>query len=332
MTDAAHATAFPAHNVLPLLAFTLDISRVQRLSPTFVRLTLTGPDLAHFGTGGHPLDMRIKVVIPGTVNHFAHLQPDSLLDPADLEGTGAEWYKTWLAHPEDERGWMRTYTVRELRSAGHPGNLTEHPELDIDFVAHPGGKAADWALAAQVGDQLTLIGPNRHLAAPGYGGIEFHPGRARRILLAGDETAAPAICSILEALPESFTGTAFVEVPTASDALPTITKSRVSLTWLPRDEQPHGATAPLGSLLDGAVRSVVAPPPLIDRGTEPDDVDIDTQILWETSPGTETAFYAWLAGEAGVIKQMRRYLVRDVGVDRTQVSFMGYWREGRAEG
>ena len=35
--------------------------------------------------------------------------------------------------------------------------------------------------------------------------------------------------------------------------------------------------------------------------------------------------------EAGVIKDLRRYLVRDVGIDRKQVAFMGYWRQGKAE-
>jgi NADPH-dependent ferric siderophore reductase len=42
-------------------------------------------------------------------------------------------------------------------------------------------------------------------------------------------------------------------------------------------------------------------------------------------------FYAWIAGEAGVVKDLRRYLVRDVGIDRKQVAFMGYWRKGKAE-
>jgi NADPH-dependent ferric siderophore reductase len=82
-------------------------------------------------------------------------------------------------------------------------------------------------------------------------------------------------------------------------------------------------------------------------GPEPEDVDVDQDILWETPARMETAaiaatknpgmpagampFYAWIAGEAGVIKDMRRYLVRDVGIDRKQVAFMGYWRQGKAE-
>jgi len=40
---------------------------------------------------------------------------------------------------------------------------------------------------------------------------------------------------------------------------------------------------------------------------------------------------AWIAGEAGCIKELRRYLVRDAGLDRHDVAFMGYWRTGKAE-
>ena len=49
-------------------------------------------------------------------------------------------------------------------------------------------------------------------------------------------------------------------------------------------------------------------------------------------PAGAMPFYAWIAGEAAVVKDLRRYLVRDVGIDRKQVAFMGYWRHGKAEG
>jgi NADPH-dependent ferric siderophore reductase len=45
----------------------------------------------------------------------------------------------------------------------------------------------------------------------------------------------------------------------------------------------------------------------------------------------ETVLDAWLAGEAGVIRTLRRHLVGERGVDRKAVAFMGYWRKGRAE-
>jgi len=69
------------------------------------------------------------------------------------------------------------------------------------------------------------------------------------------------------------------------------------------------------------------------------DVDVDHDLLWEVpsdnhgGPAQQDApLYAWLAGEAGVIKTLRRHLVSELGIDRKSVAFMGYWRLGRAEG
>ncbi|MGH3705756.1 MAG: SIP domain-containing protein, partial [Agromyces sp.] len=42
--------------------------------------------------------------------------------------------------------------------------------------------------------------------------------------------------------------------------------------------------------------------------------------------------YARLAGEATAITTLRRHLVKEIGVDRRRVAFMGYWKLGRAEG
>jgi NADPH-dependent ferric siderophore reductase len=74
------------------------------------------------------------------------------------------------------------------------------------------------------------------------------------------------------------------------------------------------------------------------RGAEVEEIDVDESILWEvprTAKGgaalKSAPLYAWLAGEAGAIKQLRRHLVAGHGVDRRAVAFMGYWRLGRAE-
>jgi NADPH-dependent ferric siderophore reductase len=41
--------------------------------------------------------------------------------------------------------------------------------------------------------------------------------------------------------------------------------------------------------------------------------------------------YVWLAGEAGVIREPRRLLIVECGLDRRLVAFMGYWCRGRSE-
>lgn len=330
----------PALEGSPQLAFDLTVAARRMVGKNLVRLTLTSPELRHLGVGGPLLDLRVKLIIPpegGGADHFAALRPDAVSDPDAFDG----WYRDWLQVDTAERGWMRTYSVRELRGAGHPGNVGPDPELDLDMVLHleepvvPGrGVAARWAAAAQVGDHVSLLGPNTHLTDPSYGGIEFRPGTARRLLLAGDETALPAICAILESLPESFTGHALIEVPHAEDEQRVPTRSGVELTWLARGDAPHG------TLLDPAVRTLLDERPELCQDCsvgvptttgEFEEVDVDSTILWETAEG-HGPFYAWLAGEAKVITTLRRHLVKELGVDRKQVSFMGYWRQGRAEG
>ena len=346
------AAAARTMNTEPMtLAFDVTVTSVQELSPNFRRITFGGYSLRDFGVHGDTLDLRIKLMIPS-------LAADGTPLPLPVfEMTSTGWYREWLAMDPAVRGSMRTYTVRRARLDA------VYPEIDVDFVMHfddrgHGGPAANWALNAKPGDAITIIGPNNRAAhcitAEVYSGIEWRPGLAQRILLAGDETSVPAISAILESLPGYMTGHAFLEVPEAGDFLELTSPADVEITWLARGAS-IGRSRPHGELLQEAVRKAVPVPGWVGikaadggAGPEPEDVNVDVDILWETPARMETAdiqasknpdmpagampFYAWIAGEAGVIKEMRRYLVRDVGIDRKQVAFMGYWRQGKAEG
>jgi NADPH-dependent ferric siderophore reductase len=286
--------------------FAVSVSRVQRLSTNFTRVTFTGPDLHQFGTAG--LDQRIKIVLPlPGVGVSAFPQNDS-------------WYETWRDLPDDRRNPIRTYTVRHARP--------EHREVDIDFVTHgDAGPASRWVRAAIVGDEVAIVGPVADGDNPAVG-IEWAPGNANTVLIAGDETAAPAICAILSALPRTARGCAYIEVPESGDAHETNAPDGVTVTWLPRNGAAHG------SALEAAARSWTARFITAHHsGTELPDIDVDESILWEVPDGSalDGELYAWLAGEASVIKRLRRFLVSEVGIDRRQVAFMGYWRDGRAE-
>jgi iron complex transport system ATP-binding protein len=333
------------------LAFEVTVSSVQELSPNFRRITFGGYSLRDFGVHGDTMDLRIKLMIPS-------LAADGTPLPLPVfEMSQSGWYREWLAMDPAVRGSMRTYTVRRSRLD------SVYPEIDVDFVMHfdsegNGGPAANWALNAKPGDAITIIGPNNRAAhcvtAEIYSGIEWRPGMAQRVLLAGDETAIPAISAILESLPAYMKGHAFLEVPEAGDFLDLKTPADVEITWLARGAA-IGRSRPHGEMLQEAVRLAVPVPGWVaikasdgGAGPEPEDVNVDVDILWETPARMDTAaigatknpdmpagampFYAWIAGEAAVIKDMRRYLVRDVGIDRKQVAFMGYWRQGKAEG
>jgi len=315
------AVAVAEDPVSPMRAFRLSVARVQQLTPHFRRITFTGADLALFGAGpgGETLDLRVKVLIPSPGKDLPQLNTvrGSLQD---------DWYQRWRSLDEAARGVMRTYTVRALRAEvpASSGRQASAGELDIDFVLHPGafGPAASWAAAARPGDPLMVVGPCAR-----WGdclGIEFAPGTAGRVLLAGDETAVPAIAAILESLPSHVSGHAVLEVPTAADFLDMACPAGMEVRWHARNGCGHGA------LLAADVRQLILPAACL-QGEEPEDVDIDGAVLWETpesAPGK--GLYAWIAGEAATVRGLRRYLVRDVGMDRNAVAFMGYWRMGRA--
>jgi NADPH-dependent ferric siderophore reductase len=304
---------------LPMILDEVEAVAVQRLSPTYVRVELGGAALADFGVDGPLYDQRIKLVFPNAEGRLP-----------SFEGADESWLSTWLDIPAEERGHMRTYTVRDVLGSGPDTRLV------VDFVLHLAegatGPGSAWAARARAGDRLVLLAPRRGAA---FGGIEFAPGDARLLLLAADETAVPAVCSILEDLPSGAVGTAFLEIPDAADVQDVDHPVGVEVVWLARGD------APLGSRLHAAVLEHLGrgAAPLV----EPEEVDPD---LWETpaysSSGEDVAMaaplevgpcaglYAWIAGESGVVTALRRHLVRELGMDRRQVAFMGYWRRGVA--
>ena len=296
--------------------YVATVAEVHRLSPHFVRVAFTGPDFDVFGTAG--LDQRIKLILPladGTISDIGQ-RDDAMIDAGD-------WYTAWRAIPTASRSPLRTYTVRRIDPLARL--------LHVDFVVHhDAGPAGSWAESAAVGDEIVIVGPDQR--SDGWRlGLDWHPGTARRVLLAGDETAAPAISSILEGLDESYDVDAFIEVPTAADTLALDVPDTFRVTWLAREKRDHGAA--LTEAVTGwtATAADVLARAAAPRRQELADVDVDADLLWESPEDSEGEFYAWMAGEAATIKTLRRHLVTGCGVDRKRVAFMGYWRLGQAE-
>ncbi|MFF9867930.1 siderophore-interacting protein [Streptomyces sp. NPDC013953] len=167
-------------------------------------------------------------------------------------------------------------------------------EVDIDFAVHEdGGPACRWAQNASAGDRVVVLGP----AVADNTGVRFRlPEDADEVLIWGDETALPAASSILESLPAGLRAQVWLEVPYAADRLELVTEADATVTWLVREEGAPGAAE--------AVRAAE---------------------LWGSAP------YAWIAGESGSVKALRRHLVNERGLDRRRVTFVGYWRKGLSE-
>lgn len=292
------------------------VHAVRRLSPHFVRVTFRGEAFEHFGTAG--CDQRIKLLLPLSDGTLSDVGVD---DDTILAAGG--WYALWRELPADRRSHMRTYTVRRID--------TRAGEVTVDFVVHhDAGPAGAWADNAGVGDELIIVGPDER--SPGRAeGIDWHPGTARRILLAGDETAVPAVSGILESLDPSYEVDAFLEVPSAEDFVEIAGPVSARVVWLARDDAPHGEVLHRAvrrwAETSGDVLSRAAAP----RAQVLEEIDVDRELLWDSPGDGEGEFYAWIAGESAMVKTLRRLLVQGHGVDRKRVAFMGYWRLGQSE-
>ncbi|MDJ1136724.1 siderophore-interacting protein [Streptomyces iconiensis] len=258
-----------------------------------VRTRRLGPTMLRITLGGAQLS---SFASGGRDQRFKLFLPQQGQDRPVLPlEAGDNWFAEWRAMPEDERALMRSYTVRSFRRGSEYG---AEDELDIDFALHgDGGPASRWALSARPGDRVTLLGP----VVEDNGGVDFRPPEGTDwVLLSGDETALPAIGAILEWLPAGMPVRVWAEVAHAEDVQDLPTVADAEITWLVRDE----SSQPRAETVVNAVGAAAFP-----AGTP----------------------YAWIAGEAGTVKALRRHLVKERDIDRRAVKFTGYWRLGATE-
>ncbi|MCL6669857.1 siderophore-interacting protein [Streptomyces panaciradicis] len=264
----------------PFRFFSLQVTRTRRLGPSLVRVTFTGEDLTHCLSDGLDQSLSLFVPQPG--------QPAPVV-PLDL---GDGWWQAWRELPDDVRAVMRSYTLRALRH--------DPDEVDIDFVLHtPAGPASAWAARAVAGDRVLILGP----AIADNRAIRFRPPEDTDLMvLWGDESALPAVSSVLESLPPGTPARVWLEVRDAGNIQDLPTAADAEITWLVRDD---GDAAPCSPLALDALRAAQLPP-----AQKP---------------------YVWIAGESGCVKELRRHFVRERGIDRRRVTFVGYWRQGLSE-
>ncbi|MDX2543840.1 siderophore-interacting protein [Streptomyces sp. WI04-05B] len=280
--------------IAPFRFFALHVVRTVRLGPSLVRVTFAGEDLAAFCSNGR--DQSLSLFLP-------HPGQDAPAVPVEL---GDGWWQGWRELPDDVRAVMRSYTLRALRADAH-GRTTE---IDIDFVLHgvepgavtPAGPASLWASRAGAGDRVLLLGP----AIADNRAIRFRPPTGTDLVVIwADETAVPAASAILEQLPAGTRAQVWLEAGHAGDIQDLATSADAEITWLVRGtgtDTHTGTGAP--TALD-AIRDAQLPP-----AERP---------------------YAWIAGESSAVKELRRHLVRERGIDRRDVTFVGYWRRGLSE-
>jgi NADPH-dependent ferric siderophore reductase len=263
MSEGRTGAGAPPRKRAPRVA---EVLRTYRVTPRMIRVVLGGQGLADFPAGAFT-DHYVKLLFPPAGAPYRV--------PYDPEQVRAEL-------PREQWPVTRTYTVRAWDA--------DVGELTIDFVHHGDeGLAGPWAAAARPGDRIQLMGPG--------GGYAPNP-TADWHLLAGDESALPAIGAALERLPAGARVLVFAEVAgTAEEQAELQGGPGVALTWVHRDGEP-------GAALVAAVRAADLP------------------------AGTGHVF---VHGEAATVRELRRHLRDRRGLDPKFTSISGYWRRGDTE-
>ncbi len=197
----------------------------------------------------------------------------------------ASYLALYFTEPEDD--WVasgigdppakRTYTPRYVRP--------ECRSMTIDFVLHGHGMATEWARTARAGDVIW--------AGNITGGYDV-PADLEHLVLVGDDTAIPAIGTVLEAIPAQIRTTVIIEIVDEDDERDPSDTVACDPIWLHRGTD---VTA-VGEQMLNLVRSIAVP-----HGAH-----------W------------WIAGEREAVRSIRDHLIEVRHVPREHIAADAYWR------
>jgi NADPH-dependent ferric siderophore reductase len=244
----------------------ITVVSAENVTPLMRRLTVSCADAHRFDTVD---GLHVRLLMPP--KDRAPVWPVTLADG-----------RIGWPEGEDEIA-VRYYTIRDIDLARR--------EMVLDFVVHEDcGKrmpGAEFGLTAQPGDRAGLLGP-------GAGGMPD----AKDLLLAGDETALPAIARMIGLASPDMRVHAIIEVANkAEEQVLACASNDFSIEWLHRD----GRDAGTAGLLEPAIAA-----------------RLDTL-------GPET--FVWAACEKSEAQAIRARL-KAHGLDRTRMSAITYWRRG----
>lgn len=201
----------------------VTVVSAEDVTPLMRRVKFACSDITPF-VGG---DMHVRLLVPpkGRPPVWPGLREDGRTD--------------W---PEGEDELLvRVYTIRSVD--------VERRELWIDFLQHPAPgvhtPGADFARDTQPGEKVALLGP-------GGGDLPL----AKSILLAGDESALPAIARIAAQVPVGTRMQAIIEVLDEAEEQALPSAGSLEIRWLYRKNYPAGAKGALVEAIKNAITSV----------------------------------------------------------------------------
>ena len=268
-------------------AMTDAITRLRREPPTFRRARVAAaedltPHLRRVRLEGEELRL-LDPALPAASIRL--LLPAHAADPVELPTWTGNEFRT----SDGSRAVIRTLTPVELDLVAG--------SVSLDVVRHDSGPLTAWVDTVAPGHEVALSGPGR--------GYEVDPS-ASAFLLAGDETALPALRQVVEVLPPTLPVRVLAEVRGPDARVEIGTRPDLDVRWLDSDPD-----APPGDVLVRAVVEATGPGP----GT---GVELDGTTVW-------------VAGEAAAVQRIRRHLFEDLGLPRSRAHVRGYWKHGRAE-
>lgn len=208
-------------DALPNRIYRAEVVETPRLTSGMVRIVLGGPDLEGFRSTGVG-DEYIRLFLPEP-GQWEPVYPRATED-------------SWAYDDGVDAGPMRTYTIR----AADP----EAGRVTVDFVCHPGGVAAEWALAARPGDRVGFNTPT---------GLYDPPADAGWQLLLADATGLPAAARILENTPAGIATRAVLEVAGPEEQQDIAAGSGADIAWI------HGGNGHAPSRLAEVLRGTELP-------------------------------------------------------------------------
>ncbi len=244
----------------------VDVVVVEHRTSRLVRVVLAGPGLASWPELQPGSSLRLLLPRSG---------PNELELPA--------WTGNEYLYDDGTRPPIRTLTPLPV----HATEARSGPAVAVEIVRHGSGPLSGWAGTVEIGETVAVSGPGRGYAPD---------GAATSFLVAGDESALPAITTLLPALPAEVRVAVLLEIADPAARLPWSGRAAEATTWL---ELPPGA--PPGDALVAAVATV--------------DLDEGTRV--------------WAAGEAAAMQRIRRDLFEERGLPRSHAVVRGYWKHGR---
>ena len=234
---------------------------MAKVSPRLVSVLVTGDELDGFAGAAPTSHLKVFLPAPG--------QDEPSLPQFTPDGA--------VYQDDGPRPVVRTYTPRSYDPVAKA--------LEIQFLLHGEGPASAWAQQAKPGDKLAVAGPG--------GRFSLEPA-ADHWWLAADESAVPAVATLLAALPEGTAAEVHLEVDGHEDEIPLPGPAKTEVAWH------HRQPGVFGRELAAAPRAAVIP----------DGARI------------------WVACVSAALRAIRRFFTRERGLPLDRLVTRGYWRAG----